>query len=372
MTSMDDKQKKKLRVAVLFGGRSSEHEISLQSAASVLRNLDPKRFEVVPIAVDKEGKWHLQDLRQMKLPGKSLPVFENAPELSLSCYPAQPVQASFDVVFPVLHGPLGEDGTVQGFLELAEIPYVGSGVLASAVGMDKEMAKRLARDAGLPVVPFFTIRKSQWENQKNFIKKEISEKIKYPLFVKPSNMGSSVGVHKVKNENELSKALEDAFLYDHKVLAEQAISAREIEVAVLENPVYGEPPLVSIPGEVKPKHEFYSYEAKYLDENGAELCIPAKLSSEQTQDVQKIAQDVFQALDCEGMGRVDLFLDKNSGQFYFNEINTIPGFTSISMYPKLFEASGISYQELLSRLVDLSLASFARKRKLVREYLPGK
>ncbi len=331
--------KKKLRVAVLFGGRSSEHEISLRSAAFVIRNLDPTRFEVVSLLIDKQGKWP-------------------------TAYPIGLDQKlNIDVIFPVLHGPMGEDGTVQGFLELAEIPYVGSGVLASALGMDKEKAKRLARDAGFPVVPFQVLRNS-------FSEKIEPEKIEmnFPLFVKPANMGSSVGVHKVKNEAELKEALKDAFLYDSKVLVEKAIVGREIEVSVLEDQDTSHPPLVSIPGEVIPSHEFYSYEAKYLDENGAQYIIPAQLTPDQVKRAQEIARGVFLALDCEGMGRVDLFLEKSTGQFYFNEINTIPGFTSISMYPKLWEYSGISNHELLSRLVDLAIVSHARKKRLRRDY----
>jgi D-alanine-D-alanine ligase len=273
-----------------------------------------------------------------------------------------------DVVFPVMHGPLCEDGTIQGLLELADLPYVGCGVLASAVAMDKEMTKRVAREAGLPIVSYVSLKHELWKKEKQQSAKRIDKELGYPVFVKPANLGSSVGVHKVKEQNRLNAALEDAFQYDTKVLVETAVNAREIEVSVLENPHVGGDPLVSVPGEINPTHEFYSYEAKYLDEKGATLIIPAKLDAEQTGRVQDVARRAFSALECEGMARVDTFLDRTSGEIFFNELNAIPGFTSISMYPKLWEASGISYQELLSRLVDLAISRHERKRMLVREF----
>ena len=357
---------KKIRVAVLYGGRSGEHEIALRSAASVIKNLDTTRFEVVPISIDKQGRWHLNDISLIqKSAGSALPIFKDAPEMVAL---PSPGGIAVDVVFPVLHGPMGEDGTVQGLLELAEVPYVGSGVLASAVGMDKDVAKRLARDAGLPIVPYVCLKSNSWKLKKQSENERIARELGFPVFVKPSNMGSSVGVHKVKDASGLQAALEDAFKYDTKVLVEAAISAREIELSVLENPEAGQPPLVSVPGEIVPQHEFYSYEAKYLDENGAKLMIPAKISTEQTAAVQQLGRAIFLALECEGMARVDLFLDKNTGKIYFNEVNTIPGFTSISMYPKLWEASGIPYKELLSRLIDLAIKRNVNKRMLSREY----
>jgi len=377
---------KKLRVAVLYGGRSGEHEISLQSAASVIRNLDPSRFEIIPVAIDKEGTWHLNDLQRLQNAGKSLPVFKDAPQVVLppssnaagtSLVPLPdskgapgPLSAmrGIDVVFPVMHGPLCEDGTIQGLFELADIPYVGCGVLSSAVGMDKDVAKRLARDAGLPIVPFVTLRGEKWKKNPDAARQQIARELGFPVFVKPANMGSSVGVHKVKEASGLEAALKDAFQYDTKVLVELAIQAREIEISVMENSDAGEAPLVSVPGEITPSHEFYSYEAKYLDENGAALMIPARLTPEQTAQVQQLGRDVFTALECEGLSRVDLFLDKNTGAFYLNEINTMPGFTQISMYPKMWEASGVSYRELLSRLIDLAMARHSRKRALAREY----
>lgn len=367
-------------MAVIYGGQSSEHEVSLRSAASIIRYLDRERFDIIPIAITKQGQWCLQDLDKIETNVVSMPVDPQTPNIKLETAPdghyelintssvsSRAVHASgstntVDVVFPIIHGPHGEDGTLQGLLELIGIPYVGCGVLASAVGMDKDVAKRLARDAGLPIVPYLIMRKSKAENTPEH-RKEILNRIDrelggFPVFIKPANLGSSVGVHRVKSAELLNEALDDAFRFDRKVLIEQTIFAREIEVAVLESTIDGEKPFVSTPGEIVTSHEFYSYEAKYLDENGAALIIPAKLSKEQKTFAQQIAQDVFLALECEGMARVDLFLDKRSGQFYFNEINTIPGFTSISMYPKMCEASGISYRDLLSRLIDLALKSW--------------
>ncbi len=371
---------KKLRVAVLYGGRSGEHEVSLQSAASVINHLDRDRFEIVPVAIDKQGRWLLNDISLLE-GKKSLPVFKDAPNVVLPPNPAGPNSdsalirlgesgeaRSIDVVFPVMHGPLCEDGTIQGLLELADLPYVGCGVLASAVAMDKEMAKRVARDAGLPIVPYVSSKHGVWKKDTQQFASRIEKELGYPVFVKPANLGSSVGVHKVKEPGDLDAALEDAFNYDTKILVEVAVDAREIELSVLESPGAGADPLVSVPGEINPAHEFYSYEAKYLDENGAELIIPAKLDADQTKRVRKIASEAFTALGCEGMARVDLLLDRTNGTIFFNEANTIPGFTSISMYPKLWEASGIGYTELLSRLIDLAMLRHERKTLLVREF----
>ncbi|HWM26030.1 MAG TPA: D-alanine--D-alanine ligase family protein [Chthoniobacterales bacterium] len=371
---------KKLRVAVLYGGRSGEHEVSLQSAASVINYLDRDRFEIVPVAIDKQGRWNLNDISLLE-GKKSLPVFKDAPKVVLPPNPPESDGGSalirlaesgeargIDVVFPVMHGPLCEDGTIQGLLKLADLPYVGCGVLASAIAMDKEMAKRVARDAGIPIVPYVSLKHEVWKKERQQLAKSIAEQLGYPVFVKPANLGSSVGVDKVREPGGLGAALENAFNYDRKVLVEAAVNAREIEVSVLENPEAGADPLVSIPGEIDPAHEFYSYEAKYLDEKGAALIIPARLSPEQTKRAQDIGRRVFTALECEGMARVDLFLDRTSGEFFFNELNTIPGFTSISMYPKLWEASGIGYRELLSRLVDLALSRHEKKKTLVREF----
>lgn len=376
---------KKLRVAVLYGGRSGEHEISLRSAASVIRNLDPERFEVIPIAIDKQGRWLLNDISLIEENTQSLPMDQNLPPVVLPPNPADgqsqlmPLRSNaagkiapmtaFDVVFPVMHGPLCEDGTIQGFLELADVPYVGCGTLSSAVGMDKDVAKRLIHAAGLPVVPAVALKHEPWKKNPQAAAQKIATELGYPVFVKPANLGSSVGVHKVKSAQELDAALKDAFRFDTKVLVEKAVNAREIELAVLENPDPGMDAMVSVPGEVAPTgHEFYSYEAKYLDENGAALMIPAKLAPEQVTRAQWIAREAFRTLECEGLARVDLFLDKTTGEFYFNEVNTMPGFTSISMYPKMWEASGIGYQELLTRLIDLAIGRHARKRALVRDF----
>ena len=342
--------------------------------------MDRERFEIVPVAIDKQGRWHLNDISLLE-GHKSLPVFKDAPKVVLPPNVAEISSGSvlvhlggsgedrsIDVVFPVVHGPLCEDGTIQGLLELADVPYVGCGVLASAVAMDKEMAKRVARDAAVPIVPYVSLKYETWKKQKRGLAEKIQNELGYPAFVKPANLGSSVGVHKVTEPGRLESALEDAFTYDTKVLVEVAIDAREIELSVLENPDPGAEPLVSVPGEINPTHEFYSYEAKYLDEKGAELIIPAKLDATLTQQAQEIAKNIFSAIECEGMARVDLLLDRTNGQFYFNELNTIPGFTSISMYPKMWQASGISYQELLSRLVDLALARHRRKKALIREF----
>jgi D-alanine-D-alanine ligase len=374
------KSREKLRVAVIFGGRSGEHEISLQSAASVIRNLDRERFEVIPIAIDKQGRWLLNDLSMIESTGKSLLVDESAPKVVLppnssagqaNLLPlggSSTAARSVDVVFPVMHGALCEDGSIQGLLELADLPYVGSGVLGSAVGMDKDVAKRLARDAGLPVVPWIVVKKEIWAKNPSETTEQVKSKLGFPCFVKPANAGSSVGVHKVKSQEALDGALRDAFQYDTKILIEKAIAAREIEVAILENSDPSLPPLASLAGEIIPTHEFYSYESKYLDENGAALEIPANLSPVQMEQVRACAQKIFGVLELEGMARVDFFVDKNNGELFFNEVNTIPGFTSISMYPKMWEATGVSYKELLSKLIDLAVSRHERKSSLVREF----
>jgi D-alanine-D-alanine ligase len=362
----------KQKILVLYGGRSGEHEVSLQSAASVIQNLDPERFEVIPVGIDKKGQWLFNDIRLLKEAKKSLFFAKDAPVVQLSSNSLVPLQSGkqmkFDAVFPVMHGTYSEDGTIQGLLEIADVPYVGSGVLGSAVGMDKDVAKRLARDAEIPIVPFICLRAGTWKKEKANVAAQVKRELGFPAFVKPANLGSSVGVHKVKVESDLERALADAFQYDSKVLIEKAVNAREIEVSILENADPSLPPLASVPGEIIPKHEFYSYEAKYLDENGAGLEIPAKLDDAQIKKVQDIARRAFQVLECEGMARVDFLMDRISGRFYFNEVNTIPGFTSISMYPKMWEASGVSYRDLLSRLIDLAVARHKRKSSLVRDF----
>ncbi len=370
----------KLRILVLYGGRSGEHEVSLQSAASVIQNLDRERFEVIPVGIDKKGQWFFNDIRLLKDTGKVLSFLKDAPQVNLPVAAGAadatktliPVGAGpvlkFDAVFPVMHGTYSEDGTIQGLLEIAQVPYVGSGVLGSAVGMDKDIAKRLARDAGIPIVPFICVKAESWKKDSAAISKQVMNELSYPVFVKPANLGSSVGVSKVKSADELDRAVKSALQYDSKILIEAAVDAREIEVSVLEDSDPSRPPMTSIPGEIIPKHEFYSYEAKYLDENGAGLEIPARLGAAEVKEVQKIARQAFETLECEGMARVDFLMDKKTGRFFFNEVNTIPGFTSISMYPKMWEASGISYKELLSRLIDLAIARHKRKNALVRDF----
>lgn len=369
----------KIRVAVIYGGRSGEHEVSLQSAASVVKNLDPNRFEIVPIGIDKQGHWLLNDVKNLGLENaiKSLPLQTSTSQrfTSLNHIKFQDSRAlnpaktnSIDVFFPVLHGSFGEDGTLQGMLEMMDVAYVGAGVLSSAIGMDKDVSKRLVAQAGLSIPPFMAVRLGEWQQNPSYYQQQIETRFGYPVFVKPANTGSSVGVHKVMRAEDLAIKVADAFLYDVKILIEQAVEAREIELSVLENPDYGSPPLVSVPGEVVPQHEFYSYAAKYLDADGAKLYIPAKIDKTTCSQAQVFAQQIFQILDCEGMARVDLFLDKHTGKFIFNEINTLPGFTQISMYPKLWEASGVSYQQLLSYLIDLAITRHQRKSNLKRDW----
>lgn len=363
---------KRIRVAVIYGGRSSEHEVSLESAKCVLDNLDPERFDVLPIAIDKHGAWHAQDLQQLRASsGKALPLDANGASVALAARPTDQAlvggaqDGRIDVVFPVMHGPLCEDGSIQGLFELADVAYVGSGVLGSAVCMDKDVAKRLARDAGLPITEYVAVKHADWVARADEVRARVDQ-IGYPVFVKPATLGSSVGVHRVGRADELPAALDDAFRYDHKALVERAVQAREIELAVLAALDPAEPPHVSVAGEIIPKGGFYSYDNKYLDPEGAALAVPAELTPAQLARAQHIAREAFVALECDGMARVDLFLDRVSGELLFNEVNTIPGFTTISMYPKLWEASGTSYRELLARLIELALARRAAKSKLSR------
>jgi D-alanine-D-alanine ligase len=278
----------------------------------------------------------------------------------------------FDVVFPAIHGPLCEDGTVQGMLELADVPYVGCGVLASAIGMDKDISKRLAQAAGVAIAPYLTIKRGAFAKNPAQFCDLVGEQLGYPVFVKPSNTGSSVGVSKVKQPEELLAAINAAFNYDSKIVVEQGLDVMEIEVAVLESLDYGADPIVSIAGEVRPtgQHEFYSYASKYLDQQGAELLIPASISPELQEQARAVAKIIFQALDCEGMARIDLFVERGTNKIYFNEINSLPGFTAVSMYPKLMAASGVGYAELLTHLISLATARHARKNALSYEYVP--
>jgi len=363
-----------ISVGILFGGRSGEHDVSLQSAASVINALDPAKYEIVPIGITHEGHWRvgsgaLQLLAEVLETGA--PVTPSADPTGPKLLPLASAHSptkelpSLDVVFPVLHGTFGEDGTVQGLLELADVSYVGAGVLASATGMDKDVMKRLFRDAGLPVVPWELILRADWESHPGIVRKRIEKGLRYPLFVKPVNMGSSVGISKVHDRRELAAALNLAAQFDRKLLVENGIDAREIECSVLGN----DHPQASVPGEVVPVNEFYDYEAKYIKE-GSELVIPARLTARQIKQVREVAIRAFQAVDGAGMGRVDFLLDRKTGKVYLNEINTIPGFTSISMYPKLWEASGLPYPRLLDRLIELALERHWEKSRTRFTYSP--
>jgi D-alanine-D-alanine ligase len=359
---------RKIRVGILFGGRSGEHEVSLTSAASVLKALDPARYEVVPIGITRQGKWLVGSAADKLLPDvlkDGHPVTPSVDPSSLQLIPLNAGSSSalrqgpeVDVIFPVLHGTFGEDGTVQGLLELAGVPYVGAGVLGSAAGMDKDVMKRLFRDAGLPVVPWLVVLRSEWEQAPARWSRRIAREIHYPLFVKPANLGSSVGISKVRQARELPPAMDLAASYDRKILVEKAVDAREIECAVLGN----DRPAASVAGEVVPVNEFYDYEAKYVKE-GSELIIPARLTARQMKQVQEFAIRAFHAVDGAGMARVDFLLDRRRGKLFVNEINTIPGFTPISMYPKLWEASGLPYPRLVDRLIELA---FERHREKAR------
>lgn len=391
---------KKLRVGVLFGGRSGEHEVSLLSAASVLNAIDETKYEVVPIGITKEGRWvtaaHAERLLRGKaadapearhlragdpettpgaavlargegvvvppMPGENhstlVPFETDAHQLRAAVNPVD-----VDIIFPVLHGTFGEDGTIQGLLELADIAYVGAGVLGSAAGMDKDVMKRLFRDASLPIVKHVTVLRTDWRERPKQVRKQIESKLKYPVFVKPANLGSSVGISKVHDSGELAAAMDEASRFDRKLVVEEGVGgkkgkAREIECSVLGN----DKPIASVAGEIVPIKEFYDYSAKYLVE-GSESIIPAKIGKAKQKEVQGLAIAAFRAVDCAGMARVDLLMDPRSGKMYVNEINTIPGFTSISMYPKMWEASGISYSELMDRLIQLGLERHADKKQ---------
>jgi D-alanine-D-alanine ligase len=356
---------KKIRLGLLFGGRSGEHEVSLTSAASVIRALDPQKYEIVPIGITREGGWRVgAPVRKLLESPHELPaILKSGMPVTASVDPTRPAllalnsksatpesPPALDVVFPLLHGTFGEDGTVQGLLELAGVPYVGAGVLGSAAGMDKDLMKRLFRDARLPVVPWVLVMRGDWQSEPARIRKLVEKTLRYPLFVKPANLGSSVGISKVHHRKELADAVNLAARYDRKIIVENGVNAREIECAVLGN----DQPVASVPGEIVPVNEFYDYEAKYVKE-GSEAIIPAELTAAQTRRVQDYAVRAFVAVDCAGMARVDFLLDRKTGKIWVNEINTIPGFTPISMYPKMWEASGLPYSRLLDRLVELAL-----------------
>jgi D-alanine-D-alanine ligase len=356
---------KRLRVGILFGGRSGEHEVSLASAASVIRALDPQKYEAVPIGITKDGRWLVGTKAQKLLlevlkSGERvvLPPDPSAAALvPLGAATGQP-SVKVDVVFPVLHGTFGEDGTVQGLLELSGLPYVGAGVLGSAVGMDKDIQKRLFKQAGLPVGAYLAIRRSAWEKDRAAITRLIQKTLRFPIFVKPATLGSSVGMTRVTKAGEIGKAMDFAGEFALKIVVESGIAGREIEVSVLGN----DDVRASIPGEIVPHREFYDYTAKYL-EGGTQLLIPAPLTKKQVGKLQDYAVRAFQAIDGTGMARCDFFLEDSTGKIYVNELNTIPGFTSISMYPKMWEASGLPYAELIDRLIELA---FERHREKAR------
>jgi len=360
----------KKKVAILFGGRSAEHEVSVRSAKNVAAAVDLTKFELILIGISKEGTWYqfpdssvfdkITALNDSKLPAQADPV-------SLVCMKGRPQifsleskkTSSVDVAFPVLHGTFGEDGCIQGLFKMANLPFVGCGVLGSAVGMDKEVMKRLLKEAHIPSAHYQVIYS---HNPQSF--EVLSKELGLPFFIKPANAGSSVGVHKIKSKGDFEQKLKDAFLYDHKVLAEEFIEGREIEVSVMG---LNHTPKASVAGEVTPTHEFYSYEAKYLDDNGASLQIPAKITADELKKIQTMACQAFQVLGCDGLSRVDFFLKKD-GQALLNEINTIPGFTKISMYPKMWEASGIKYQALITELLDLGIKKYQSEQSLMTNY----
>ena len=354
-------EQRKLRVGVLFGGRSGEHEVSLASAASIVRGLDPNKYEAVPIGITKEGHWLVGAGAQKMLPevlktGQRVVMSADPSETALLRLDGSSQGQKLDVIFPVIHGTFGEDGTIQGLLELAGLPFVGAGVLGSAIGMDKDVAKRLMQVAGIPVVPWITVLRADWERNPKEIRRAVEKKFKYPVFVKPATLGSSVGMTKVHSRAELGPALDLAAEFAMKILVERSVNAREIEVSVLGN----HDPQASIPGEIVPHREFYDYTAKYL-EDGTQLLIPAKLKKSEIKKVQSLAVTAFKALELSGMARVDFFIEKRGGKIFLNEVNTIPGFTSISMYPKLWEANGIPFRELISKLIDLALEQHREK-----------
>jgi D-alanine-D-alanine ligase len=393
----------KLRIGILFGGRSGEHEVSLLSAASVLNAIDKDKYDVVPIGITKDGRWvtatDAENLLQGKLVIEPRHLRAGDPDLTPAAavlargeavvVPAEPMHRqsglvpfqtdlmparrasdraiNVDVIFPVLHGTFGEDGTIQGLLELADIPYVGAGVLGSAAGMDKDIMKSLFLAAGIPIVKHVTVLRTAWEKEPKKTQKLIESKLKYPLFVKPANLGSSVGISKAHNGKELGPAIEEAAHFDRKIVIEQGVGgkknkAREIECSVLGN----DDPVASVPGEIVPIKEFYDYNAKYLDE-GSELIIPAKLTKAETKKIQELAVRAFKAVDCSGLARVDFLMEPGSPnktrKIYLNEINTMPGFTAISMYPKLWTASGLDYPDLIDKLIQLGIERHEDKKK---------
>ncbi|MBI4228169.1 MAG: D-alanine--D-alanine ligase [Deltaproteobacteria bacterium] len=360
-------------VGVVFGGRSVEHEISLLSAKSIIKNIDSSKFDILPIFIGKNGSWRKASVED-RTGGREI-VISDSTFLAPSLDPQKPVfyeiennkirqEHKLDVLFPILHGTYGEDGTVQGMFELMGIPFVGSSVLGSSIGMDKIAMKTIFRVSGIPVVEFIGFKNSDWTNEKEIVKKRILGEIGIPCFVKSANLGSSVGITKVKSENELEKAVDFACEFSNKIIVEKAVlNPREIEVSVLGN----EEPIASLPGEIIPHREFYDYKAKYT-EKGTELIAPVKLNHEKTENIQKYAIRAFKVIDCYGMARVDFLMEKSTGDIFVSELNTIPGFTQISMYPKLWEVSGISYKDLISRLIDLAFERHENVKELRTDF----
>jgi len=382
----------RIRVGVIFGGRSGEHEISLRSALTIMTAMDPAKYEIVPIGIARDGRWYfradairvLSDAtkRRAELDGTGIPVsllphpaggglvpcsVEGGARETVAAEGAAHLSAPIDVIFPVLHGTYGEDGTIQGLLELAGIAYVGAGVLGSALGMDKEAQKRLLRDCGIPVVRFVALERRDWREQPRLASR-LADELGYPVFVKPNALGSSIGINKVKHPDELNLALEDAFQYDRKALIEAACEGRELECAVLGN----DRPDASQPGEivVRRGHEFYSYESKYIDSDGAECRIPAVLPAAVVERVRSLSVAAFKALGLRGMARVDFLARRDLSEIFVNEVNTIPGFTSISMYPKLWEVSGLPLPRLIDRLIELAIEERRDRASLKFTYQP--
>ena len=358
----------KQRVGIIFGGKSAEHEVSLQSAKNILEAIDTSKFDVVLLGIDKQGEWHLNDASGFLLNAENPSrIALNRSGENVALVPGQASQqlitrqnahplSQVDVIFPIVHGTLGEDGSLQGLLRMANLPFVGSGVLGSAVSMDKDFTKRLLRDAGLKVAPWFSITQAQRTRLNAHV---VVEQFGLPLFIKPANQGSSVGVSKVSHVEEFEAALDLAFTFDRKVLIEKGIKGREIECAVLGN----DDPVASPCGEVVVHDAFYSYDTKYISENGAQTVVPAAISTEDSEAIRAVALQAFQALECSGMARVDVFLSEN-GEIIVNEVNTLPGFTNISMYPALWEEAGIAYTELITRLILLAVSRHERRRRL--------
>ncbi len=361
---------KPLKVVLLYGGRSGEHEISLRSAASVLRYLDKQKYHVVPIGMDKEGQCYLNSYAALATHEDVLPVKTESAELLQGLIQYGRFAVDADVVFPVVHGPLYEDGALQGVLELAGMAYVGCNVLASALGMDKAMARRVVCDSDIESAQYRLLSSVASDEETSRFCEEVATTLGWPIFVKPCALGSSVGIHKVHDLAALKDAIGDARRYDSYVIVESFVKGREIELAVLENPRSSSAPLVSIPGEILVRHEdgFYSYAAKYLESDKTELLIPAVLSKTLVIRLQQIAGEIFKRLRCQGMARVDFFVNDETDKIYFNEINTLPGFTSISMYPKMWEASGLPYTMLLDKLIELALMHHQRRLKRVTHY----